>query len=91
MVEGAGEGICHFTGVECSQQRMRPARVRVGVKEYGMCMCCVLTDIEAPPDPGPESRGPFSLRKYQLETGNLQERVREKEEKERRRVLLVND
>ena len=41
-----------------------------------MCMS-VLTDTEAPPGPGPESRGPFSLRKCQLETGNLSERVRD--------------
>lgn len=43
-----------------------------------MCVS-VLTDTEAPPDPGPESRGPFSLRKCQLETGNLSERVRDVE------------
>lgn len=34
---------------------------------------CVLTDTEVPPGPGPKSRGPFSLKKYRLETGNLQE------------------
>lgn len=39
-----------------------------------MCITTrVLTGIEAQPDPGPKSHGPFSQRKCQLETGNLYE------------------
>ena len=40
----------------------------------------VLTDITAPPGPGPRSHGPFSLRKCQLETGNLHERKKKARE-----------
>lgn len=37
----------------------------------------VLTDTEAPPGLGPRSHGPFSLREYQWETGNLWASIKE--------------